>query len=252
MTDTLTRRALDVEAFLATLAGPGRGVEASVAGLTELWQPPPSPWRLQRAFEAAGADVDEWEAGELQVRLGEELALEDARRDVLPNTAIKDLVAIGCQNRGSGLTVSDDLAARLPLMGLAADVAADLGSLSVVHVDSARIAPYGGAAIRGGCTDSAVVLLSRDLTPLALRLMWIHELSHVLDPRPWGVSEGQAEAFAHELGDRLWESRSEPNSLDEVAPLIGDALLATLDLTWPEASTLDALLEWVIAEVCVA
>jgi hypothetical protein len=245
---TITLMAIDAAAFMAVLASPGRQCEPTVAALEDLW--PVSPDRLGRALTAAGVDVDEDDAVESFLRIDEQLVLESERnRTVSKNPGQAALIKAAQDDQGAigRLHISWSLLDLLPLIPLARDIAFEFKGLSVRKVDSARITPARGVATPGGLTDRAVVLLSDDLSPTELPLVWAHELGHLLDFRPWVVAHDRSEAFADDLAWRLLEH--EPITMAQAAPLIGEALQATEDLRWPEAHSLTALLEWSVAEI---
>ena len=240
---------VNAEAFINALAGPGCAVEATVAGLADQW--PPTPDRLAHALAIAGVDVDEWDAIELLIRISEHLAAEAHQAELFVDAEIALLDAhLGFRDDDrTGLVVDVELAARLPLLSLAADLATQTGGrLLVEAVESAQITGLAGCVSQ--TRVGGVILLDEGLTDEEMEITFPHELAHVADPDRATVDIHGFEAFAEDLGPRLLAHQ--PASLDEAQPLIRASLEAVAGRRRrrPASRSLEDLLEWALADVC--
>jgi hypothetical protein len=242
---------IDAESFVAALAGPGRRTGATVDDLADLW--PVLPDRLRWAMSEAGADVDEWEALELVVRIGERLASRAGKQALFDQGAEVTLIYAHSNLRAdtrTGLSVDDDLASRLPLLPLAADIAQFMagGCLRVELVESDQITGLGGCLSE--TTKGAIILLSAALTEDQLAEMFAHELAHALDPDSRQIDEVRSEAFAEDLAPRLLAEL--PESRTAAGELVEASLRAIHGFrrAVPTSDSLADLLEWALVEVC--
>jgi hypothetical protein len=244
---------IDAEGFVAALAGPGRPTDATVDGLADLW--PVLPDRLRWALSAAGADVDEWEALELAVRIGERLSTRAWLRDLFGQGTDDAVLWAHLDLRREsqdGLTVEPaDLLDRLPLVALANDVASRTagGRLRVELADASRITGLWGCLSK--TTRGDVILLSVELSDAQLAEIFAHELAHALDSDSGRIDEFGREAFAEDLAPRLLAEL--PDSVAAAGELVEASLRAVQGSrrAVPSSDSLADLLEWALAEVCV-
>lgn len=240
----MTARALDVEAFLARL-----GCGPNLEDLIELWPIPPD--RLGRALAAAGVDLDDDLVRGVWVRVHERVAEVELRRtDLNRAPALLEMGVAAALAPEPGLHVADDLQERLPLLGLAEDLArrSPGGHLAV------ECRPRTGLGANGWfsrTTRAAVIALADDLEDDELADVFAHELAHALDPDFDGIDPIGLEAFAYELGPMLLEVA--PSCVAEAGFLVARALEATAVARRrrPQSGSVVGVVEWALADLGV-
>jgi hypothetical protein len=233
---------IDLDAFLGHLGVAGHAVE----DLARTWVSPPTLHRVGQAFDAAGVDLDDYQAITAWVALDQAVA-EYVERRGFGDAILPDLCDMHVEHAdlGPGLHVPDEeLRARLPLVELAEDLARQRGGRLVV----------GNAAPGGlwGCYSftphrGVVVLLDATLGDTDLAETFGHELGHGLDPGRALVTLLGAEVFADALGPMLLDAK--PTTVAAADPLVADALEATAGLRHPLYLSVARLLEDVLVEV---
>jgi len=237
---------LDVDAFLARLRIAGHAVE----DLVRRWDAPPTPLALALAFADAGAELDDYQAIKAWVIL-DEAATDHRAAESLRETVLPDLFEahIDHLDVSPGLHISDELAARLPLLELASDLT---GHLRTGRLLVEGTAPPGllGCFSDSGPTLGAVIFLDATVEDDELARTFAHELGHALDP---DMAMGRVpslgrEAFADAVGVLLLEV--EPATVAAAAPLVARALDATRGRRTPRSAwSLSLLLQDVLVEV---
>jgi len=121
-----------------------------------------------------------------------------------------------------GLVVDAPLIDRLPLLDLAADVAAHERSGTLVVTAGSLVGSVAGIATR--VSSAALVVIDVDIVDSSdLGDVFAHELSHLLDPAGiHGVPHVEAERFADDLARLLVEHC--PASVAAAAPLVAAVL----------------------------
>jgi len=234
---------LDVEAFLGRLGADGPDVKA----LAGAWEARPTPDRLADAFASGGVELDPYEAVVATVALDEALAELAMDREVValaPDVFTPDRAAE--RDLEPGLHVAPALAGRLPLLELAEDLAAHLGSLSVETSPPGESTGFTGYFAPH--PFGVVILIDDARDDDAVRRTFAHELAHLLDPDRGRVSREGLEALADTLGPALLYAQ--PATVEEAAVWVAVGVQMVAGLRAPRAAGgVRAILELILLEL---